>query len=114
MDTVTTGLLLSPELIKWIEDDDRITVEFDEENDVIITTFIKDRYIFENRNLSDRDYLRTLDITKHNVEEPEAKKNIKKLILEAQYFLETSIALHDFEEPKTSENRVVEGKIYRF
>ena len=106
-------MLLSPRLRKWIKEDERINVDFDEENDVVITTFERDRYIFENSNLPDKDYLRALDVTKHNIEEPEAKKNIKKIILEAQYFLETDIAIHDV-KPDVSSPKVITARIYRY
>ena len=106
-------ILLSSRLMKWIQEDERIDVDFDEENGVIITTFDRERYIFENSNLADEEYLRALDITKHNIEEAEAKKNIKKIILEAQYFLETNIELHDV-KPKVIAPKVITARIYKF
>ncbi len=88
---------LSQKLIDWIKDDDRVNLEYDAENDIIITIFEKDRYIFENLNMPDSEYLKMLDITKHNLEDIQAKKNIKKVILEAQYYLETGIVIHDMQ-----------------
>lgn len=114
MEANTYGLKLSKELMEWIEEDERISVDYDKENDVIITTFSRDRYIFENSNLSDLDYLKVLDVTKHNINEPIAKKNIKKIILEAQYFLETHIALHDMQSQDSSASKLVTAKIYRY
>lgn len=90
-------LLLSAELRQWISADDRLELEYDAQNNVISTIFLRDRYIFENKNSSDEEYLAALDVTKHYIEDSLAKKNIKKLIMEAQYYLETGIAIHDMQ-----------------
>lgn len=113
MKTSNNGIQLSQKLIDWIEEDDRVSIEFDAKNDIIITTFPRDRYIFENPNLSDQDFLRALDMTKHNIVEPVSKKNIRKIILEANYFLETNIPVHDI-QPQEQQLKLINTKIYRF
>ena len=113
MKTSFDGIMLSQKLIDWIDEDDRVSIEFDAKNDIIITTFPRDRYIFENSNLSDLEFLRALDTMKHNIVEPVSKKNIRKIILEAQYFLETNIPVHDI-QPQEQQLKLVNTKIYRF